>query len=192
MTDATTNTEASSNEWYFTENGQRQGPFAATALIEFLETHRISGETSVWRKGLSEWQSLKSTELGAQLRDAPPPVAPSHINNAFVWVVAIAPIPYALFGGVIEAIEMDNPLEPHRMLDLIAILVPVIINAALCIADERQLKRAGYEDKWLTAFGLILAPVYLFLRAKRLGQFPSYGIVWVIMFAVSILLSIPH
>ncbi|MES2028241.1 MAG: hypothetical protein V4477_03605 [Pseudomonadota bacterium] len=78
------------------------------------------------------------------------------------------------------------------MLDLIAILVPVIINAALCIADERQLKRAGYEDKWLTTFGLILAPVYLFLRAKRLGQFPSYGIVWVIMFAISILLSIPH
>ena len=34
------------------------------------------------------------------------------------------------------------------MLDLIAVIITVIINAALCAADKRPLKRAGYEDKW--------------------------------------------
>ena len=50
----------------------------------------------------------------------------------------------------------------------------------------------GYADKWLTLFGIILAPVYLFLRAKRLRQIPSYGIVWVACFILSILLSLPR
>lgn len=192
MSDTTNNSDANFDDWYFTENGQRKGPFPAAALLDFLETNRISGDTSVWRKGLSDWQPLKSTELGAQLQDTPPPVAPSNINNALVWTIAITPIPYGIFGGFIDAFKMDDPLAPHPMLDLLAFIVPIIVNAALCMADERQLKRAGYADKWLTTFGLILAPAYLFLRAKRLRQVPSYGVTWIVMFVVSILLSIPH
>jgi hypothetical protein len=192
MSDTTNNSETNFNEWYFTENGQRKGPFPAATLVDFLETNRISGDTSVWRKGLSDWQPLKSTELGARLQDEPPPVAPASINNALVWIIAIAPIPYVFFSGYIQVIEMDDSLEPHRMLDLLAILVPVVVNAALCLADERQLKRAGYADKWLTSFGLILAPAYLFLRAKRLGQFPSYGLTWIATFGVNIFLSLPN
>ncbi|MGM5028322.1 DUF4339 domain-containing protein [Tardiphaga sp. 862_B3_N4_1] len=192
MSDTTNDHDTTVQDWYFTENGQRKGPFPASALLDFLQSNRISGDTSVWRKGLSDWQPLKSTELGVPLQDAPPPVAASNINNAFVWIVAIAPIPYGLFGGVIDAIKMDDPLQPHRGLDLLAFLVPVVINAALCLADERQLKRAGYSDKWLTTFGFILAPAYLLIRSKRLRQLPSYGVTWIVTFVISILLSIPY
>ncbi|QUS38030.1 DUF4339 domain-containing protein [Tardiphaga alba] len=192
MTETTNINDSTSQEWYFTENGQRKGPFPAAALLDFLQANRISGDTSVWRKGLQDWQPLKSTELGAPLQEAPPPVAPSNINNALVWIIAIAPIPYAFFSGIIEAFKMDDPLQPHRALDILAFLVPAFINAALCLSDERQLKRAGYSDKWLTTFGFILAPAYLFIRAKRLRHFPSYGITWIATFAVSILLSIPY
>jgi hypothetical protein len=192
MSDTTNDSDTAVQDWYFTENGQRKGPFPASALVDFLETNRISGDTSVWRKGLADWQPLKSTELGAQLQGAPPPVAPSNINNALVWIIAVAPLPYGLFGGVIDAFKMDAPLQPHRVLDILAFLVPAVINAALCLANERQLKRAGYSDKWLTTFGFILAPAYLFIRAKRLRQFPSYGVAWIAAFVVSILLSIPY
>ncbi|WP_441280784.1 DUF4339 domain-containing protein [Tardiphaga sp. 862_B3_N1_1] len=192
MSDTTNDNDTTVHDWYFTENGQRKGPFPASALLDFLETNRISGDTSVWKKGLADWQPLKSTELGTRLQGAPPPVAPSNINNALVWIVAIAPLPYGLFGGVIDAFKMDDPLQPHQVLDLLAFLVPAVINAALCLADERQLKRAGYADKWLTTFGFILAPAYLFMRAKRLRQFPSYGVAWIATFAVSFLLSIPY
>ena len=70
--------------------------------------------------------------------------------------------------------------------------VPLLLNAALCLLDERQIKRAGYADRWLTIFGIILAPVYLFLRAKRLRQTPSYGYAWVVSFIISIYLLIPY
>jgi hypothetical protein len=182
---------ASDSDWFFTENGQRKGPVTTTRLLELARTEEINGDTPVWRKGLSDWQPLRTTDPGAYLQDTPPPVAPAHINNALVWTIALAPIAYALFGGMIQSYELENPFEEHPVLGFLNFFVPAGINAALCLLDERQLKLAGYADKWLTLFGIMLAPVYLFLRAKRLRQIPSYGIVWVACFILSILLSLP-
>lgn len=58
----------------------------------------------------------------------------------------------------------------------------------LCLVDTEQLKRAGYSSGWLTFFALLLAPVYLFLRAQRLRQTPTYGFVWIAWFIVTIIL----
>ena len=68
-------------------------------------------------------------------------------------------------------------------------LIPALANATLCILDEKQLKRAGYNSGWMTLFALLLAPVYLFMRAQRLRQTPSYGYVWIASFIVSIILQ---
>jgi hypothetical protein len=67
--------------------------------------------------------------------------------------------------------------------------VPGIINAILCLWDERQIRKAGYADGWLTFFGMFLAPVYLFLRARRLKTFPSYGIGWIASFLVAVVIA---
>lgn len=179
------------DDWFFAEQGQRKGPITAASLLELLRTEAIDGDTPVWRKGFADWQPLRTTDLGVYLQDSPPPIAPAHINNALVWTIALAPLAYALFGGFIEAYELQNPYEDHTVLGFLSFLVPAGVNAALCLMDERQLKRAGYSNKWLTLFGIVLAPVYLFLRAKRLRQVPSYGIVWVACFILSILMSIP-
>lgn len=87
---------------------------------------------------------------------------------------------------------MEDPYGDHSFAQFAALGIPLLLNALLCLLDEQQLKRAGYADKWLTLFGILLAPVYLFLRAKRLRRTPSYGYSWVLSFIVSILLSIPH
>jgi hypothetical protein len=192
MSDTTEAAGANNDGWYFTESGQRKGPIATANLLELLRAEKISGDTPVWRKGFADWQPLRATDLGGHLPDSPPPVAPTHVNNGLVWAIAVAPIPYGIFGGFIQALEMDTPVEPHPLLQLTSVFVPVAINAALCLADERQIKRAGYADRWLTLFGVLLAPVYLFLRAKRLRQTPSYGYAWVVSFIITLVLSIPH
>jgi hypothetical protein len=179
------------HDWYFIEQGQRKGPFPGTKMLQLVQTEPIAGDTLIWRKGFADWTPLRSTELGAYSRDTPPPVAANHVNNALAWTIAIAPLGYMLLTGAIQAYELENPYEDHPILALISFLVPALVNAALCLADERQLKRAGYFDKWLTLSGILLAPVYLFLRAKRLRQFPSYGIAWVACFVISILMSLP-
>ncbi|WP_029583170.1 DUF4339 domain-containing protein [Bradyrhizobium sp. URHD0069] len=192
MSDTVEADGASASNWYFTENGQRKGPITTANLLELLEVEKISGDTPVWLKGLADWQPLRNTELAGRLQDTPPPVAPNFVNNSLVWTLAIAPIGYAFLAGWRDMQIMEDPLGDHSFAQFVALGLPLLLNATLCLIDEQQLKRAGYADKWLTLFGILLAPVYLFLRAKRLRQTPTYGYTWVVSFIVSILLSIPH
>jgi hypothetical protein len=175
---------AETGEWFLTESGQRKGPLSAAALLELLQTQKVNGDTLVWRKGLSEWQPLRATELGVHLQNSPPPVVSSEINNGLVWTLALAPIAYTFLAAYRNVQIYQFPYEDHTLIKLATFAVPAIINAAICLLDEQQLKRAGYADKWLTIFGIFFAPAYLFLRAKRLKQRPYYGFVWIVVFII--------
>ena len=191
MSETTDSAGTANTDWFFTENGQRKGPLPSARLLELLRTEAINGDTPVWRNGFSAWRPLRSTELYSCAKDTPPPVAAGDVDNALVWTVAFAPLAYMFLAGFIELYRQQNPYEDHTLLGFLNFLVPATINAALCIADRRQLKRAGYADNWLTLLGILLAPAYLFLRANRLRQFPTYGTVWIACFVFSIWMMLP-
>jgi len=65
LTDTTTSDEA----WFYAQGGQRKGPVPADKLRELLAAQTIDGETPIWRKGLADWQPLRTTEIGAHLKD---------------------------------------------------------------------------------------------------------------------------
>jgi GYF domain 2 len=193
-------TDTTSDEaWFYAQGGQRKGPVPADKLRELLAAQTIDGETPIWRKGLADWQPLRTTEIGAQLKDTPPAIAADHVNNGLVWALALAPIAY-LFVDLavlnsqnthIIQYQDDTPVyDPFFATFILPLtwLIPLLTNAALCLLDTRQLKRAGYSSEWLTLFALLLAPVYLFVRAQRLRQTPTYGFVWIASFIVSIIL----
>lgn len=195
--DSTTDGEG----WFYTQGGQREGPFAADELHKLLAARTIDGETPIWRKGLADWQPLRKTEVGAQLNDTPPPIAPSHLNNGLVWALAVAPIVYLFVDAAILQYQLthivqfvdDNPVYDPPFLAHLALLtwlIPLLTNATLCLIDAAQLKHAGYSSGWMTISALLLAPAYLFMRAQRLRQTPTYGYVWIASFIVSIILRV--
>lgn len=186
VTDVPADTEES---WFYTHRGQRNGPVAAGKLAELLVSQTIDADTPVWRKGQGDWKPLRETELSVLVKDEPPPIASSHINNGLVWTIAIAPIAYAFFGATIAAYQASNPYQDHSIASLLSWLVPAGVNATLCLLDERQLNRAGYASGWITFFAVVLAPVYLFVRAQQLRQTPAYGFVWIASFILSLILS---
>jgi hypothetical protein len=189
----------SDDEWFYVQGGQRKGPVPADKLRDLLAARTIDGETPVWRRGLADWQPLHTVGIGADLEETPPPVAVSEINNGLVWALAFAPIAFIFVdlavlssqgAHTIQWID-DKPVYDafySDFLEPLPWLVPLLTNAALCLIDTEQLKRAGYSSGWLTFFALLLAPVYLFARAQRLRQTPSYGYVWVASFIISIIL----
>jgi GYF domain 2 len=194
LTDTTTNDA----QWFYTQGGQRKGPVAAEELRQLLATLTIDIETPVWRKGMSDWQPLHSTEVGAHLKDTPPPISPSQVNNGLVWVLAVAPLAYLLFALAIVAnanshiIQWrdDTPVYDSFFVTFISPLswlVPLLTNTVLCLIDFRKLKRAGYNSDWLEFFALFVTPIYLFARAQRLNQTPIYGVVWIVSFIVSLI-----
>jgi GYF domain 2 len=176
--------------WFYTLGGQRMGPVPADKLRELLDDQIIDRDTPVWRKGLTDWQSLRATEIGADLEEAPPPIRSNEINNGFVWTLAVAPIAYLFVQIAINDYQTSHIGEDLSFSSALIWLIPALANATLCILDEKQLKHAGYNSGWMTLFALLLAPAYLFMRAQRLHQPPSYGYVWIASFVVSIILRI--
>jgi hypothetical protein len=183
-------TEPMNNDetWFYAVGGQRLGPVSADGLRELLDGQTIDRDTPVWRKGMVDWQPLSKTEIGVHLTETPPPVRPNDINNGFVWALAIAPIAYIFVQIAIVDYQTSHLGEDVSFSSALVWLLPALANATLCILDEQQLKRAGYNSGWMTIFALLLAPVYLFMRAQRLRQTPSYGYVWIASFIVSIIL----
>lgn len=183
MTDTT-----SEDSWFYTHGGQRKGPVGADELRTLLANRNIDGETPVWRKGLADWQPLHKSEIGATLTDVPPPVASAQINNGLVWTLAVAPIVYLVIEIFIRGYQLNQPGADRTFSSALIWIIPAATNGILCLLDERQLKRAGYSSGWMTVFAVLLAPVYLFMRARHLRQTPTYGYVWIASFIVSILL----
>jgi hypothetical protein len=188
-----TDTATSDEAWFYAQGGQRKGPVSADKLSELLAAQTIDGETLIWRKGLADWQMLRTTEIGAQIKDTPPPIAPNQVNNGLVWALAFAPIAYVFVDVGLLSYQNSHPGDDaffETFLSPLSWLVPVLTNAVLCLVDTEQLKRAGYSSGWLTLFALLLAPVYLFVRAQRLRQTPTYGFAWIASFVVSIILRV--
>jgi hypothetical protein len=56
--------------------GQQAGPFNLAALGQKIQSGEISGETLVWRQGMSDWLKAKDVAELASLFQAPPPFPP--------------------------------------------------------------------------------------------------------------------
>jgi hypothetical protein len=183
-----TDQKSGDEAWFYALGGRRIGPIPIDKLRELLEQEIIDGDSPVWRKGMADWQPLRNTEIGTHLGEAPPPVRPSDINNGFVWALAVAPIAYIFVQIAVIDYQAFHLGEDLSFSSALVWLIPALANATLCILDEQQLKRAGYSSGWMTLFALLLAPVYLFMRAQRLHQTPSYGYAWIASFVASIIL----
>jgi hypothetical protein len=76
------------DEWYYTNNGQQQGPVTTAALKQLAATQRLQPGDLVWREGLATWVPARSAKglfaeaptvgysAEAAAAPAPTPVAP--------------------------------------------------------------------------------------------------------------------
>jgi len=185
-------------EWYYVENGTRKGPVTQSTIEQLLSEKKLEPDAQVWRKGMKEWISIRNSELFRLVESEPPPVSGDQINNSIVWVIALLPLVF----GIIEAYMATRPeVVLARRLAMIPgsgltefhereipWQITMAINSILCLWDERRLNKAGHSEKWMTISAVLLVPVYLFLRAKKLKQRPIYAITWVAMLVLSIIL----
>ncbi|WP_167768199.1 DUF4339 domain-containing protein [Bradyrhizobium sp. MOS001] len=178
------------NEWHYVVNGARRGPTTATTIKDLLNKKEIETDTQVWRKGMPEWKPLRESDLGELVAAEPPAISSKHIGNGYVWTLAFLPFVIGVIEAVVSASNQDAavrslalgfPYHPSRGLPF---QVPLAVNALLGWLDDRRLQQAGYGSRVTRITAVLLAPVYLFLRAKRLKQRPYYAVAWIIsMFA---------
>jgi hypothetical protein len=187
------------SEWYYVSNGARNGPVAATVIGELIARKQLDSTDLVWRSGLADWQMIRESDLGFIVSNEPPPLSAANVSNAIVWVLAFLP----LILGFVEvgmALDFNSKNDPfgfrspagkpyegpevhYRLYFFSYILMSGI--------DLERVRRAGYRLGWKTAIlALFVTPVYLFLRAKKLKQRPTYAIAWIVFSILSAIMVV--
>lgn len=59
-----------SQEWYYEDNGNREGPVMPAVLKQLADAGRIRPDTRVWRQGMARWAPAKATK--GLFADGPP------------------------------------------------------------------------------------------------------------------------
>lgn len=174
------------NEWHYVVNGARRGPTTAETIKDLLNKKEIETDTQVWRKGMPEWKPLRESDLRDLVAAEPPPISSKHIGNGYVWTLALLPLVIGVIEALVSASNQDAAVRslalgfPYHPSGGLPIQVPLAVNALLGWLDDRRLQQAGYGSRITRVTAVLLAPVYLFLRAKRLNQRPYYAVAWII------------
>lgn len=181
--------------WYYVQDGSQRGPVSADELKALLRSKTIDPETQVWRAGLGEWRSVRTSELADTVENIPPPISPALVRNGLVWTVALLPL---VFGLLDASIAYEN--EKIRAFALmlgrsvknaypeIPAAIPAGITLWLCVWDFLRLRKVGYDLRKIIWTAFVLPPVYLFIRAKRVKQRPTYAITWIVTTLIYLLL----
>ncbi len=164
--------EEAQPEWFYEDAGQRKGPVPLVQLVELIGKGTVTGDTVVWRQGLSGWVPLTDTELKAHLDPGnPPPLPVSRVNNTCVWLLAFSPFLPLLFGQKYWYIS-------------------ALLTLALTLADYHYLESVGIKVGYMA--WVWFPPLYLIRRSKWTDQSWAPFVAWLVCAIVvaSVLVSI--
>lgn len=162
--------------WYVAANGQRVGPVTAWSFTQLAASGHVASDTLVWFEGAPGWVPASATRVGQHLARQLPPTPGFAVSNAIVWTLAFAPTVGPIAEGFVQ--EATGTFQPPGSMWWVVL----IVNTALGLWDERRLKQAGHKLTGVAQGWLV--PVYLFQRAKALGQTPAYAWVWLVVFVL--------
>ena len=176
--------DVQTSEWYYEENGQRNGPVPQAELENLIKMEKISYGSLIWKKGFTDWIKVENSELSSYLQSAtPPPLSGDHVKNTYMWILAFAPI----LGYVLESFIAGQKYGVYIYTGEFW-YTTLALNILLCIFDSVVLKKAGHDTSKFI-FWFFLIPVYIYSRAKHLKQSQICLIIWVVAFALTLLLS---
>ena len=94
------------NSWYFSKDGQQDGPVTAGQIVALVNTSSLDPATThVWREGLADWIPLDQSPVFDEAGNLPAP--------AIAPVKSVAPVsPYTVSPGALAASRARRPDMP--------------------------------------------------------------------------------
>lgn len=195
-------------KWWAASGDKRIGPLTSEELQRLLVTGALAGDTIVWTPSFGDdWKPLSEVRF-SRLHDEPPPlpfgtVRRTHRHRAeegasingqasppsvaaddrYAWAIVAVPVAASVFDYILAVSGMA--LDTRQM--LIAGLIPYPF---LVLFDDYQQHKAHNDDRLLPIqFWWILIPVYLFMRARALGQPLTLLWAWLMSLFASLVLA---
>lgn len=194
--------QGTDEQWYFMAADVQIGPVGRDGVAQRITSGSVDAGTLVWADGQQTWAPLRDTALAPLLRttaltpppppgavgasggpSAPPsPAAPpdaQQVSDGWAWAVCAVPLLMLIVSAVMLPVV---GIEGVGVAELAAGLV---LNTVFALADQRQLAKAGRDDKSLVVWAALIVPVYLYRRDRVLGLKPIRLGVWVAVFVLS-------
>lgn len=165
-----------SDEWHYEINGTRFGPVSAPQMRSLIASLQLNRNSFVWKKGMADWAAIAGTTFSSEFADTPPPLHGAAVDNSLVWWLAVAPIAGVILAGFLAGLTHKDVGNFWW--------ATLVLNVVLSTLDEKKLQKAGHDTKRMGAAWLV--PVYLYKRAEVLKQKNTYFIVWIVLFAISL------
>lgn len=108
---------------------------------------------------------------GAQMAPGPYPL--QKVNNTYVWLL----VAVAGTGNLIHLLARDA--GAFFGFGFVITILMFGLYALFCSLDKNELQRSGHRTT--SVWWFLIVPVYMFIRAYRLRQFPSYAIVMLVI-----------
>lgn len=110
---------------------------------------------------------------GAQAYGAPPmQYSLQKANNTYMWMIVVV-------CGIGTLLQLFIDYSGGIGLSLFIQIIMIGLYALFCALDKSELKRTGHRTT--TVWWFLIVPVYMFVRAYRLRQFPLYAIIFLVI-----------
>ncbi|MGA2440373.1 MAG: GYF domain-containing protein [Tepidisphaeraceae bacterium] len=147
-------------EWFYSKNGQQQGPVSGTALKQMADNGQILPDDLVWREGMAEWAKASQLKglFGAPGAPPPVPVAPQ-----------MAPPPLAPDYATAVAQPYGQPISGSSGMAIASLVCGLLICVPVCsllaiifgIIGIRQTGGGKRGGQGMAIAGLVLGAVGL-------------------------------
>lgn len=172
--------------WYYIVNNERKGPIDELQITNLINSGIIARETMVWKEGYNEWTRADNTSLNDNFKNIIPasPInsnantAVKAISDKWLWALATVPLLCNFF--------LSRFILPGGTFTILIMVIVIALNILFLTLDNNHLKKSGYDPSGWLFLGIVLVPVYLFVRAAKTTKNVWPGIVWCIMFILSL------
>lgn len=172
-------------EWYFEHEGTRQGPVTIEALRARFLDQTAKPDTLVWTPSFGPtWKPATQVEAMTGAGAVPPPLPPRRpkVSSFWAWVIAVVPI----IGAGIQLVVTADGADP-KLLAVTPFLYFVAYTALS--AFDSSLIRSRDASMGTPIVWAWLAPLYLYKRARLLGQSLATLWTWVAAVLIGIVLT---
>ncbi|WAV92996.1 DUF4339 domain-containing protein [Oxalobacter aliiformigenes] len=160
------------NNWFYEGDGEKKGPVTEKEIGERIHTGTLTAKSRVWKQGFTDWKRVEETELNTYVDKSVPPVV--QVKSVMVWLLALSPLYASFIDGLILGfyqgfVGYNVTSAGIRKVLVVDAGVWVGLLFGLMAADEKLIKKAGYQEK-ISRWTWLITPLYLYKRSKLLNQ----------------------
>lgn len=154
--------------WYYSFNGETQGPVSETELLKMLETGYINESTMVWKQGFQGWVTIEQAGISIPKN-----------NAAVVKKISNKPIVFLVFVPIISSLLQYLLAGWFEISADKLVWIAYILNVIFCLIDYSRVKKAGYDMSKLNLAFLLFIPLYIYKRVQLVnGRKWTLAILW--------------